>query len=1177
MDETSFAIATAFRGASEEDTRQILNAMSQSNLVGDLKFYVVPCSWMEECLPFLQGKVDKRPTEKIINEPMLSGAVSDDDDDENKGKRVPSQAAAAGSTNLRQDIVHQQDFFLVGANVWGLVSGKFGYDLQLECKASRLENNQLSIHVGDQMRVGVPASGRFAYETKKATDVVSEDDDDEIPYNRAFAKQPTNGDTKAAPSTENRIILRPSGNDPVANGPVRFTKTPPSNVHETAVLRKRKRYGSGLGNLGNTCFMNSTLQCLAHTEPLRRYFVSGDYEHDLNRDNPLGTGGELATQFADLLNEMFGAAASGSSYSFNSVVYPRNFKFTLGKHAEQFMGYDQHDSQELATYLLDALHEDTNRVTKKPYIEKPEQGEDEPDDEAARKAWRLHLQREDSRVLEHFMGQVKSRVECPKAGCGRVSTTFDPFMYLSVPIPGASERDLKLTFVPRGETALQMTVTVPKTGTFDAVLKKTIEQYKKHSKRVVSARDLVGADIWTNEVYAVYEPNVEVERIRDTDVTFIFELRTVDEIAEMQTTDETESEDEDDDDLLPSCAHLRSKIMPIDTESDLYKDGKDGLGQTWESLLGDYSKGGHMNSNRILNTKRSSMPEKINHYRQMEDFLQDLYRTREVLNYSNPAVSDTEDDEDSGLNHLTIDQVCRKSRAFVLATAEDVKLFEIVAYHFRQYVLTEKKRERDAKSKDGLVIQIVQREERMTARHGDSSLTHPMFLRIPENMSVYGLRKELSDILPLRTAAESDTIDGDTSGKQEENGDAVDMSLDVVPSDSDALDAHEAVNGDGPTVVGHSEVDPLDLMRTIPLTFEPASSSQNYSSTYHRGSFQRLQPLGMLQAPDDVGDPEDDNPVSLATEDDPSEQLLVSDIVGEGGVVHLNWTRELREKYFDLKAYEAAEEIEHLVRRTRHAQKATTVADCIEKYCQKEQLEDTEKWYCNECKEHVRAWKQFHLYRTPPILIVHLKRFQYSATTHRRDKIDSFIDFPLDGLDLTKEVMHWSDDEKPIYDCYAVSNHYGGLGGGHYTAYAMGDDGVWCHYDDSRVTTDVDAKDVVSAAAYVLYYKRRDVVFQTPEIELPVPAIVQDHTEKASASNLADVEDDSTPMDVDRNPIVPDGSPAGSQASTSPMGSVTNEIGSDDAYQGVYDSPTRNQDEEKEDDPEFFYSKTARQ
>ena len=154
--------------------------------------------------------------------------------------------------------------------------------------------------------------------------------------------------------------------------------------------------------------------------------------------------------------------------------------------------------------------------------------------------------------------------------------------------------------------------------------------------------------------------------------------------------------------------------------------------------------------------------------------------------------------------------------------------------------------------------------------------------------------------------------------------------------------------------------------------------------------------------------------------------------------------------------------------------KLYSVVDCISKYCQVEQLEDTEMWYCNRCKEHVRAWKQFHLYRTPPILIVHLKRFHYSALTHRRDKIDTFIDFPLEDLDLRNEVIFSEDGEEPIYDCYAVSNHFGGLGGGHYTAYALNDDGEWCNFDDSRVTANVEKSEVVSKSAYVLYYKRRD-------------------------------------------------------------------------------------------------------
>ena len=198
------------------------------------------------------------------------------------------------------------------------------------------------------------------------------------------------GETK---TDEGQIILLPASstpiNQPKTSARPAFTdrmndmdlesNAAATTSDETVQMAGRKRLASGLSNLGNTCFMNSTLQCLANTEDIRKYFLSGEYEQDLNRDNPLGTGGELASEFAKLLSEMWGVSrkrrnvmGTNGFSSWNSV-YPREFKTTLGRHASQFMGYDQHDSQEFATYLLDALHEDTNRVLKKPYIEKPEQ------------------------------------------------------------------------------------------------------------------------------------------------------------------------------------------------------------------------------------------------------------------------------------------------------------------------------------------------------------------------------------------------------------------------------------------------------------------------------------------------------------------------------------------------------------------------------------------------------------------------------------------------------------------------------------------------------------------------------------------------------------------------------------------------------------------------------------
>lgn len=52
-----------------------------------------------------------------------------------------------------------------------------------------------------------------------------------------------------------------------------------------------------------------------------------------------------------------------------SHVMPRHFKMSVGRFAPQFSGYQQQDSQELLTFLLDGLHEDLNRIKKKPYIE----------------------------------------------------------------------------------------------------------------------------------------------------------------------------------------------------------------------------------------------------------------------------------------------------------------------------------------------------------------------------------------------------------------------------------------------------------------------------------------------------------------------------------------------------------------------------------------------------------------------------------------------------------------------------------------------------------------------------------------------------------------------------------------------------------------------------------------
>lgn len=65
---------------------------------------------------------------------------------------------------------------------------------------------------------------------------------------------------------------------------------------------------------------------------------------------------------------------------------------------------------------------------------------------------------------------------------------------------------------------------------------------------------------------------------------------------------------------------------------------------------------------------------------------------------------------------------------------------------------------------------------------------------------------------------------------------------------------------------------------------------------------------------------------------------------------------------------------------------------------------------------------------------------------------------------------------RAVYDLYAVTNHFGSLHGGHYTAYAKNHvDGEWYLFDDGSARK-VGEDEIVTAAAYVLFYERRDVV-----------------------------------------------------------------------------------------------------
>lgn len=160
-----------------------------------------------------------------------------------------------------------------------------------------------------------------------------------------------------------------------------------------------------------------------------------------------------------------------------------------------------------------------------------------------------------------------------------------------------------------------------------------------------------------------------------------------------------------------------------------------------------------------------------------------------------------------------------------------------------------------------------------------------------------------------------------------------------------------------------------------------------------------------------------------------------------------------------------------LARQSRSS-KGISLEDCLDEFEKEEILSEEDKWYCPKCKEFCRAAKKFDLWRTPDILIVHLKRF--SSSGHRRDKIDATVDFPIEGLDISSRVLETEDGQQEVYDLIAVDDHMGGMGGGHYTAFAKNfEDAGWYKFDDSSVTPVRDTSRMITSHAYLLFYRRR--------------------------------------------------------------------------------------------------------
>lgn len=196
----------------------------------------------------------------------------------------------------------------------------------------------------------------------------------------------------------------------------------------TSINPKHKKYENkgrtGLANLGNTCFMNSVLQCLSHTYEFNEFLNTKSYQTKLRKKED-----SLVLMEWDKLRIMM--------WSENCIISPGGFldgvqKVAKIKNQDLFTGFAQNDFSEFLVFVMECFHNSIRRE-----VEMTVKGDVlTTTDELAAKCYNMvktMYKKEYSEIFELFYGVHVSKVV--SASGGYTNSVPEPFFLLTLQVP----------------------------------------------------------------------------------------------------------------------------------------------------------------------------------------------------------------------------------------------------------------------------------------------------------------------------------------------------------------------------------------------------------------------------------------------------------------------------------------------------------------------------------------------------------------------------------------------------------------------------------------------------------------------------------------------------------------------------------------------------------------------
>ena len=722
----------------------------------------------------------------------------------------------------------------------------------------------------------------------------------------------------------------------------------------------------------------------------------------------------------------------------------------IGKYGPSFSGWQQQDSQEFLLFLLDGLQEDLNRVKKKPYVEKPDSTDEMVHDpvalqQMADKCWDIYTARSDSVITDLFAGMYKSTVICPV--CDKVSIIFDPFNNLTLQLPIENLWSKPIFFFPLHGTPIDVAVDIDKNASFMA-----LKEYVAGKFPGAEAKRMVVVEIYKSKFYKFFsdKSSISDEHIVDADQIAIYEV-------EAKPTNYPP----------PKKQSSGFKMYNFNRDDDEIPEGESPLAE--KMMIPVFHRRPKESSSRYTQKQVFGVPlfiivtseEAKDYDRILQKVLAGVesMTTRDFLredsgNQDGPEGEQDSAAEDSDAVIMHTDEA-DSSTDFGVQSKSLESEDGMIDISMRDGDETATQKPNLPKSKPlapmlrtGEFITPGVRslfEMRYVPSNGTEMIPTGLTSMADESKSYSTIASRLPDLSQGSPVRSKKSVMDRISERQTRADSPQSSDEDAEDMPSAALAPAQAQDSDDDSD-GLPEVAELGKPRMGFGTF--GRNTQRDSKgliTYSRKGNQSASKL-----PRDEG--------SVAAERLPLIRL--------GESILLDWSQEGYDALFSGTTRRANEEMrgsrtwDHPdtlpdpeldeKRRTRCSRRknGVTLGDCLDEFGKPEILSENDAWYCPRCKEHRRASKQFELWKSPDILVIHLKRF--SAQGRFRDKLDVSVDFPIKGLDLTTRVAMQEEGKSPIYDLFAVDNHYGGLGGGHYTAYAsnfMEENQTWYEYN----------------------------------------------------------------------------------------------------------------------------------